>query len=268
MKYQKSTLKIYTFLINNMNKKFVLDHLIKSTGVGRTIGFDAIRDLHNTNIISIQSQGRQRIILLKPTKGNLKYKLFLDELKFRKLPKEIQFLVNFFSELSNAEMVVLFGSFATKTYTPKSDVDILVIGNKEKIMQAREKTELISNRIINTHFLTSVKEDYQKLRQGLCIKGFDKYLEFLSGEINTTPFFEIIDEVESAERNFNSDIFLSKIENAEIKLSYLIGDPYLSKQENLENLYKVFPILKTKDKRNKLKVIKDVIRKVGERLFI
>ncbi len=76
-------------------------------------------------------------------------------------------LVLFLEDSFPGSTIILFGSYARGEDTTKSDMDIAVVGAKQKKIDL-SKYEKIFEREIRLQFYTSLKEIHKELRENIC----------------------------------------------------------------------------------------------------
>ncbi|MBI2106234.1 nucleotidyltransferase domain-containing protein [Candidatus Woesearchaeota archaeon] len=262
MKFQKSILKVYEYLLINLGRSIIAEEIVKGAKVGRSAGFDAINELVKLGIANEELSGKQKKIYLKPEKYSLSFKIFLDSFKFKNLDEEIKLAVKLFIDniknINNVKSILLFGSAAnSKDF---NDIDLLVIHdndlNKEKILIIRKKIENLSDKILNIHFSNNL--DIDKFTNSLCIYGFDYCTDFFSKDKSRDSFLEATDWLNSYKRNKTG------FDNIQINLAfaycYHAGLYPKTKNEAKSLLLNKYPHINEKN-------IKEVMKKVGKEIF-
>lgn len=262
MKFQKSVLKVYEYLLINTGRSIIIEEIIRRAKVGRSAGFDAVNELVKLGIANEEIFGKQRKISLKPERYSFSFKIFLDSFRFKKLDDEIKLVVNLFidniKDINHVNSILFFGS-ATNS-KDFNDIDLLVIHDnkldKEKILNVRKKIENISDKILNIHFNNNL--DIDKFANSLCLYGFDYYTDFFSEDKSRNSFLEAADWLDSYKRN--------KIgfENIQINLAfaycYHAGLYPKTKNEAKSLLSKKYHHI---DEKN----VKEVMKKIGKEIF-
>jgi len=276
MKYQKSTLKIYEYLLIHPQEHLLAD-LLRETHVGRSAGFEAIKELANKQIIKIEQKGRQKYLSLRANSTSLRFKLFLDELKLIALPRDVRFAVNLFVELARnlkPELILLTGSMVSGTHTASSDIDFLIKTDDRKgLEEVRSKVERVSQRVINTQFPTQISK--KVLLQGVPLYGFDSYFR-LASEVNgaKVDYEEALQWLLSAEQDMNKSGFRESMDNVVRKLAFcywkLNRDEQPSKQEAQILLRKRFKVLHRafKSELDELDAVKRIAERIGSELYV
>ena len=114
----------------------------------RTI--DTIKDL-----LTIEEVGKSKVIALDKQNKVIKSHLVVSSDEERK-----DYLIKYpiirkiYQEMDTEDIVVLFGSYAKKTQTEKSDIDLLIINKDGKKSISFSKYELLFKIKINTIFVT------------------------------------------------------------------------------------------------------------------
>lgn len=144
----KVKVKILRALFRFRNKIFTSRELAGQIGVSHTAVLKSLDDLHGMNVISIESHGKSNLIKLNEQSGILEMlsNLFLSETcTLNKLKEELK-------KMFPIGKIALFGSIASKTEKPNSDIDVLVISDdKAKIEDIISKNqEKFSKKFGNT----------------------------------------------------------------------------------------------------------------------
>jgi len=114
----------------------------------RTI--NSIKDL-----LIIEEIGRSKVITLNKQNEVVKSHLVVSSDEERKdYLSKYPTIRKIYHELNTRDIVLLFGSYAKKTQTEKSDIDLLIINNDGKKSSSFSKYELLFKIKINAIFVT------------------------------------------------------------------------------------------------------------------
>ena len=145
--------KIINYLGKHPNKKYTMHELSKELNIPyasfyRTIEF--IKDLLN-----IERIGKAKIIILNNKNPVVKAHLTVSSDEERKdYLKKYPIIRKIYQELNTDDIIVLFGSYAKKTQTEKSDIDLLIINKDGKKSISFSKYGLLFKIKINPIFIT------------------------------------------------------------------------------------------------------------------
>ncbi|MBI2131023.1 nucleotidyltransferase domain-containing protein [Candidatus Woesearchaeota archaeon] len=155
-----NTSKIISFLGKNIGNAFTMHELSNLLRIPYATFHRTISRMDNT--ISIAEVGKSKTIKLNPKHPIARARLAVasDEEKIDYLEKE-PILRKIAIELSTRDIVVLFGSYAKGTHTPKSDIDLLIINKDGKKSLSFSKYELLFKKKINPIFVT--KREFENM---------------------------------------------------------------------------------------------------------
>jgi predicted nucleotidyltransferase len=145
--------KIINHLGKHPNQKYTMHELSKELSIPyasfyRTI--DSIKDL-----LIIEEVGKSKVIALNKENKVVKSHLVVSSDEERKdYLKKYPIISKIYQELDTKDIVLLFGSYAKKTQTERSDIDILVMNKDGKKSISFSKYELLFKTKINPIFIT------------------------------------------------------------------------------------------------------------------
>lgn len=145
--------KIINFLGKNHRKKFTMHNLsnilrIPYASFYRTIKF--MKDL-----LIIENIGKSKVISLNKQNSIIKSYLTISSDEERKYYlKKYPIINKIYQELNTKDIVILFGSYAKRTQTEKSDIDFMIINKDGKKNISFSKYELLFKIKINPIFIT------------------------------------------------------------------------------------------------------------------
>ena len=143
----RNKIKIVRFLIKHKNWEFNITELSKDLGINKGNISNLVKELGKNNILTINKKGK---ILLFKLADNHFVKDILEPL-FNKEDSFFELYTNKIKNIckkdKNIISVILYGSVARDKATLKSDIDILIITNNEKI-SVKDKIRNISDKIL------------------------------------------------------------------------------------------------------------------------
>ena len=145
--------KIVNHLGKNQNKRYTMHELsielkIPYASFYRTI--ESMKDL-----LVIEEVGKSKVIALNRQNPVIKSHLIVSSDEERKeYLRKYPIIKKIYQELKTKEIVVLFGSYAKKTQTAKSDIDLMIINKGGKKSISFSKYELLFKIKINPIFIT------------------------------------------------------------------------------------------------------------------
>ena len=155
-------LELFSFLCTRTGEKFSQREIAKILKVSPTAVSNAVKRLAGKNLVKIEKTKTINFITLN--RENYK----ATELKRVENLKQIYTsgLSDFLEEQLAGATIILFGSYSRGEDTKSSDIDVAVIGRKEKALEC-EQFEKNLNRKININFYTSWKEIHRNLRNNI-----------------------------------------------------------------------------------------------------
>ena len=135
--YQKRNnrqLEILFLLRGNYKREFYLREISKLTKIPLKTTQNLLKELEESRILQSKIHGKNKYFSLNL--GNIQTKLFMLHTELyttaQFLEKYTQFKT-FLKELKTNNTIIIFGSFAKFNANKNSDVDLLLIGKKEKL---------------------------------------------------------------------------------------------------------------------------------------
>ena len=134
----KSKVKILRKMMEDENREFCLEDLVRTTNLSFGTVYPALKDLVDSRIVITRKPGRSKLY-----KINRKHFLYR-ELKnlFKKEKSAFMNIAKKFAEKLKKEgikNIILFGSVARGDFTGKSDVDVLIIYEKPDVRKRVER---------------------------------------------------------------------------------------------------------------------------------
>lgn len=157
--------EIFTLLCKKAGSELNQSNIAKELEVSSTAISKAIKLLEKTDIIKIKKDKLMNLILISLNRENTKVMQLkrVENLKQTYESGLVEELENKFP----GSTIVLFGSFSRGDDTTKSDIDIAIIGAKEKNIDRISFQKLLEREII-LNFYPSMKEIHKELRENIC----------------------------------------------------------------------------------------------------
>ena len=146
----------------SMHKKHTMHELSKKTRIPYATLYRAVKKMKE--IITTERIGKAKTIELNLENQSIKSYLAVSSDKERKEYLEEQPIIKkIWGEQKTREIIALFGSYASKTQTEKSDIDLLIINKDGKKTIHFAKYETLFRIKINPVFIT--KKEFTKMLQ-------------------------------------------------------------------------------------------------------
>ena len=145
--------KIINHLGKHPNEKYTMHELSRELNIPYASFYRTINSIKD--LLIIEEVGKSKIISLDKQNKVVKSHLVVSSDEERK-DYLIKYLIirKIYQELNTEDIVVLFGSYAKKTQTEKSDIDLLIINKDGKKSISFSKYELLFRIKINPIFVT------------------------------------------------------------------------------------------------------------------
>jgi len=144
---------ILNFLGKHPNERYTMHGLSKALGIPYASFYRTISSIND--LLIIQEIGRSKIISLDKENPILKAHLAVSSDEERKdYLEKYPTIKKIYQELDTEDIVILFGSYAKRAQTEKSDIDVLIINKDGKKSISFTKYELLFKIKINTIFIT------------------------------------------------------------------------------------------------------------------
>jgi predicted nucleotidyltransferase len=146
-------LKIINHLGKNMKKTYTLHGLSQELDIPYASFYRTVQKM--TDVLDVKVVGKSKTIRLQTKNPIVTSYLAVssDEEKKEFLNKQ-PIIKKIWSELDTKDIVAVFGSFAKRKVTAKSDIDILIINKDGQKSLPFSKYELLYKRKINPLFIT------------------------------------------------------------------------------------------------------------------
>jgi predicted nucleotidyltransferase len=145
--------KIINRLGKSPSEKYTMHGLSKELNIPYASFYRAIFSMKD--LLIVEEVGKSKIISLDKQNKVLKSHLAVSSDEERKdYLKKHPIIRKIYQELNTADIVLLFGSYAKKAQTAKSDIDLLIINKDGKKSISFSKYELLFKMKINPIFVT------------------------------------------------------------------------------------------------------------------
>lgn len=154
--------KIINYLGKNIGRSYTMHELSKLLRIPYASFYRTIQKMKN--LLIIETVGNSKLIKLNIKHQVIKAHLMVssDEEK-REYLKDHPIIRKISQEIETTDVIVLFGSYAKKTQTEKSDIDFLIINKTGEKSISFSKYELLFKKKIYPIFITK-KEFIQMLK--------------------------------------------------------------------------------------------------------
>ena len=149
--------KILKFLIENKEKNFSINEVAKALKIDYKLIYTNIKKLQEDRIIKVEDLGNtKRCGFSKLFNTDV---FFVENERRKDLFKNKNFLViaNRLGKINKQFILLLFGSYAKGTETKHSDIDLLLVSDKDSAKIIENKIELIPLKI---HLTAVTYEDF------------------------------------------------------------------------------------------------------------
>lgn len=155
-------LEVFSFLCVTAGEKRSQREIAQILKVSPTAVSNAVKQLGIKNLIKIEKTKTINFITLN--RDNAK------AIELKRVENLKQMYISGFSDFLEEELpgstIILFGSYARGEDTNSSDIDIAIIGRKDKLLSL-EKFEKIFKKEININFYDSWKEIHKHLKNNI-----------------------------------------------------------------------------------------------------
>ncbi len=163
LKFTKLQRGILRFLFIK-SKSFNLRGIARPLQVSLTAVSKALKGLQHENLVLVEKDPDSKRLSIELNKENPEV-FFLKRIDNIKLLYESQF-VHFLSEKFPTATIILFGSYAFGEDTYDSDIDVAIIGSKEKNVDILKFERLLEHEIV-LHFYDSFKNMDKNLKSNI-----------------------------------------------------------------------------------------------------
>lgn len=151
-------LKIVNYLGKSMHKRFTMHELSKILKIPYASFYRTVKDM--IELLVIEDVGKSKTISLnlenKVVKSYLSISSEEEKKEFLKKQHTIRMLEK---DLETDDIVILFGSYAKKEESERSDIDIMILNKDGKKSVSFSKFEMLFKKDVNPMFFT--KKEFQ-----------------------------------------------------------------------------------------------------------
>ena len=145
--------KIINHLGKHPSERYTMHELSKELDMPYASFYRTIESIKD--LLVIKEVGKSKVITLNKTNPIVKSHLIVSSDEERKdYLEKYPIIRKIYQELDIKDMVVLFGSYAKKTHTEKSDIDLLIMNKDGKKSISFSKYEILFKIKINPIFIT------------------------------------------------------------------------------------------------------------------
>lgn len=164
LKFTKLQNEIFRLLCIKAGERLNQRNIAKLLDVSPTAIAKAIKELKKDLLIKINKDKNMNLNLIELNRDSQKI-LELKKIKNLEMIYESR-LIDYLEETFPGTTIILFGSYSRGEDTTKSDIDIAIIGSKEKEINI-EKYEQFLERIIRINFYKNLKEIDKNLKENI-----------------------------------------------------------------------------------------------------
>jgi len=147
-------LSIINFLGKHGKDAYTMHELSKILHIPYATFYRTLQQMND--LLLVKTIGKSKVVQLKLKSPIVRAYLIIASFEERKEYLTTQpILTKIVQELDTTEVIVLFGSYAKRTETERSDIDILVINKNGKRSLSFSKYETLFNKKINPIFVTT-----------------------------------------------------------------------------------------------------------------
>ncbi len=236
--FNKTALKLLSIVFENPLQEFKEIELINKANTGKGASSVIINKLAEEKIISIKRKGKLKIITLNFNPNTFLLKRIMDQTKLHTLNKSKLTSIYFLKDKleDHTELIILFGSTIDKTDTTRSDIDILLAGNPNKINEIRKITEELFGERFNLHIykkdelMNKINEDTfikNVLLKGVVIYGYtlasQLFIKINKNEINLERLIFFKERIKAISRNYENKDYKTAKDILEKTLEQIIS---------------------------------------------
>jgi len=128
----KNSIEILRFLLLRSSQSYGLSELSRLTHISKSNILRITRILIDNDLIIKEKEGKKQLMRINSSNKLNKslFEIFNTE-KQHKLPADIKNILDLFYKRTKADIFIVFGSVAQGLFTKKSDIDILIVGDKK-----------------------------------------------------------------------------------------------------------------------------------------
>lgn len=156
--------KIFRFLCMNAGRNFNLSEIARNLKVSPTAVSKSLINLKKEKIVRINEKGAMNLLSIEL---NLENQMVMELKRVKNLEMIYESgLISFLSEHLPGATIILFGSYSRGDDDYSSDIDLAIIGRKEKSVNL-SKFEKILKKKITLNFYNNLKDIEKNLKNNL-----------------------------------------------------------------------------------------------------
>ena len=156
--------KIFRFLCMNAGKNFNLSEIARNLKVSPTAVSKSFINLKKEKIIIINEKGAMNLLLIELNLENQRV-MELKRVENLSMIYESE-LISFLSETIPGATIILFGSYSRGDDDYSSDIDLAIIGGKEKSIDLLKFEKILKKKIV-LNFYNNLKDIEKNLKNNL-----------------------------------------------------------------------------------------------------
>ena len=165
LKFTRLQAELFGFLCENVGRETNQSFLAKNLRVSSTAIAKALVYLEKNNLVSIKKDKLMNLNLIQLNRENSRV-VYLKRVENLRAIYESG-LIEYLEEAFLGSTLVLFGSYSKGEDTIKSDIDLAIIGCKEKKLSLSQFEEFLKKEVI-INFYSSFKEINKELKESSC----------------------------------------------------------------------------------------------------
>ncbi|MCA9486774.1 MAG: nucleotidyltransferase domain-containing protein [Candidatus Woesearchaeota archaeon] len=185
-------IQILQYLISNNSKAFTIREISKNLAISYKIVYEIIQRLKKEDLLHLEKIGNSSLVQFN---GHFNHKVYQAERERRdeilNKNKNLKILHKLFEESDTPFLIVLlFGSFAKKTNTKASDIDICILSNdKENNKKISSKIKILPLEIDLNIFTTqefkgmlekkSFNVGQEIMKNNIILEGIENYYKLI-----------------------------------------------------------------------------------------
>ena len=156
--------RIFRFMCINAGKKLNLSDIAKKLNVSVTAISKAVPLIEKSGLISVKKDKKMKLTLVALNRDNYKAMQFKRTENLKQIYESG--FVDFLADKFVGGTIILFGSYSRGDDTYDSDVDVAIVGRKEKPVDFEEFEKMLGRKI-NVNFYSSFDEIHPHLKNNI-----------------------------------------------------------------------------------------------------
>ncbi|MBD3204463.1 hypothetical protein GF327_09300 [Candidatus Woesearchaeota archaeon] len=170
--------QIFYIILELAREKNHVRGIAKKLNINHMTSSRILKDLYEKNVIDFEKKGRNKVYHIKNTEEARNYLVMAEIFKLNEIIKKYPVLRKIAKQIqqkSKFNIVLLFGSYAKKKATKKSDIDIFIKTNKKNVRQEIQnintKISVKIGELNNSPLSKEIKKDH------VILKGAEQYYD-------------------------------------------------------------------------------------------